>query len=302
VLLAALGVTILASIGRPIRYALGIGALLAMAVLVGRPALYADRTFFGLNRVTVDDEGRHLLSHGTTIHGGQWTDESRADQALAYYHRTGPVGQVFEAVEANGGWQRAAVIGLGSGSMATYGDRGQRMTFYEIDPSVADIASNPELFTFLRDTGAEVEIVVGDGRLTLADAPDGAYDIIFMDAFSSDSPPVHLLTREAMRLYVDKLAPAGLLVFNVSNRYLDLASVVQRQARDAGLTGLVQFDRRLDEAPPGDKEPSQFVVLSRDAARLGSVAANGRWQPIGWPDGRVWTDDYSDVISALRAW
>ena len=279
VLAGALALTVLASIRRPIRYALGIGALLALAVLVGRPALYADRTFFGLNRVEVDDEGRHQLAHGTTIHGEQWTDTELADQPLAYYHRTGPVGQVFEAVEADGGWEHAAVIGLGSGSLAAYGGAGQRMTFYEIDSAVADIASNPDLFSFLSDSTAAIDVVLGDGRLTIADAPDGAFDIIFMDAFSSDSPPVHLLTREALRLYLDKLAPDGLVVFNVSNRYLDLATVVERQAADAGLAGLAQLDVNLDEAPPGDKEPSHFVVLARDQARLEPIAANGRWRP-----------------------
>ena len=297
----ALALTIVLTIRRPIRYALAIGALLAMAVLVGKPALYTDRTFFGLNRVT-DEDGRHELAHGTTIHGGQWTDPSRSGVPLAYYHPTGPVGQVFTAIEAGRGWSNAAVIGLGAGSMAAYGGPGQRMTFYEIDPAVATIASDPDLFTFLEDSGADVAIVLGDGRLTIADAPDGGYDLIFMDAFSSDSPPVHLLTREAMRLYLEKLAPEGLIVFNVSNRYLDLATVVARQAVDAGLVGLVQFDRDLDDAPKGDKEPSQFVVLARDEAALEPVAENGRWEPIGDPPGRVWTDDYSDVMSALRAW
>jgi hypothetical protein len=176
------------------------------------------------------------------------------------------------------------------------------MTFYEIDPAVATIASDPDLFTFLRDSRAEVDIVVGDGRLTIADAPDGAYDLIFMDAFSSDSPPVHLLTREAIGLYLEKLAPDGLLVFNVSNRYLDLATVVARQGLDAGLVGLVQFDRDLDAAPKGDKEPSEFVVLARSDAALAAVAENGRWRPIDRPGGRVWTDDYSDVLGALRPW
>jgi hypothetical protein len=297
----ALALTVVLTIRRPIRYALAIGALLTMAVLVGKPALYTDRTFFGLNRV-LDEDGRHELTHGTTIHGGQWTDSSRSRVPLAYYHPTGPVGQVFAAIDADRGWTDAAVIGLGAGSMAAYGGTGQRMTFYEIDPAVADIASDPRLFTFVADSEADLDIVVGDGRLTIADAPDGAYDLIFMDAFSSDSPPVHLLTREAMRLYLDKLAPDGLIVFNVSNRYLDLATVVARQGVDAGMSGLVQFDRRLDEAPEGDKQPSEFVVLARDDSALEAVAANERWEPLGAHPGRVWTDDYSDVMGALRLW
>ena len=166
--------------------------------------------------------------------------------------------------------------------------------------TVVRISRDEGYFTFVSNCAPDARIVLGDARLTLEDAPDGRYDVIVVDAFSSDAIPVHLLTREAMRLYLEKLAPDGLIVFNVSNRYLDLATVVARQGTDAGLVGLVQFDRELDVAPSGDKEPSEFVVLARHEAALAPIAANGRWRPIDQPAGRVWTDDYSDVIGALR--
>jgi spermidine synthase len=222
------------------------------------------------------------------------------DEPLTYYHRTGPVGQLFSALRPARRIEEWAVVGLGSGSMAAYGERGEALTFYEIDPAVVAIAENPRYFTYLSRSASQVQVVLGDGRLTLRDTPPGRYDLLFLDAFSSDAPPAHLMTREAIQLYLSRVRPDGMLVFNVSNRYLDLASALAATARSLGLAGLIQEDDDVDVERPGDKESSKFVVLAASAETLAPLAANRRWQPIDGHDGPVWSDDFSDILSLVR--
>ncbi len=291
---------------RPVRFALGIGAVLVAAHAYrgeeGR-LLYAERSFFGINRVTLDDSGRYFyLMHGTTLHGMQSREPARRREPLAYFYPTGPLGQVFAAYRAVAPRHSVAVVGLGAGSIACHADPGQRWVFYEIDPAVERIARDARYFSFLRECVPGVPVILGDARLRLAAAPRAAYDLLILDAYSSDAPPLHLITREAVRLYLDRLAPGGLLVFNISNRHMDFEPVLGRLAADAGLTALVQDDAAVDDAEYArGKRPSQWVVMARQPADLAPLARDVRWQaPRVPPATALWTDDFAALVRTFR--
>jgi spermidine synthase len=218
---------------------------------------------------------------------------------LTYYHRTGPIGQVFEAFGARPARPDVAIVGLGAGSLACYAEPDQGWTFYEIDPAVVRIARDPRYFTYLKDSRARSQdVVVGDARLRLRDAPDGGYGLIVLDAFSSDAIPMHLLTREALRLYRAKLADGGLIAFHISNRYLDLAPVMGALARDAGLIERIRRDGEVStlQAKLG-KFPSDWVVMAAREEDLGPLRGDPRWETaMVRPDEEVWTDDFSNII------
>ena len=282
---------------RPLRFALGVGALLLIATLP--PAsIHSERTFFGVLRVEEKDE-RHVLVSGTTVHGAQYLAPGRRREPASYYVREGPLGQLFGALDGNA--KRVAVIGLGAGGASVYGRAGDRWTFYEIDEAVARIASNPQYFTFLRDSRADIRVVLGDGRLKLAEAPDGSYDLFVLDAFSSDSVPMHLLTREAIELYLRKLSPDGLMAFHISNRYLDLRPVVSGNARSLGLPGLSQSYAVTPAAAKDGAASSIWVLVARDQAALGKLVHDPRWKRIDTRPGQpVWTDEFSNILSVIR--
>ncbi|HEY7523487.1 MAG TPA: fused MFS/spermidine synthase [Candidatus Limnocylindrales bacterium] len=287
---------------RPVRYALGVAAVLAVVLLTGDRALFADRTFFGVNRVIEDDAGRHVYLSGRTVHGVQRVGPGGGRLPMSYYHPSGPAGQVFSTIKTRpGGIADVAVIGLGAGGLAAYADEGQRYVFYEIDPAVIAIARDERLFTFLGEAPADVSVVEGDGRLRIAEAAPASYDVIVLDAFSSDAIPAHLVTREALGVYLDKLRPDGILLFNVSNSYLDVRAVVAGALVDHGLAGYSRTDSDLSAAPPGDKETSEWVVAARDSGSLDAFASDPRWQAIENVDRRVlWTDDFSDILGVIR--
>ena len=267
--------------------------------------LHVERDFFGVIRITYDPvQNVHRLFHGSTLHGEQSLDESLRNEPSSYYTRPGPVGQFFDAVEPrwNRTGARVAVVGLGAGTLASYARPGERWTFYEIDPAIERIARDPRYFRYLQDCRAEaLDIIVGDARQRLQAAPDHAYQLIVIDAFSSDTVPVHLLSREAIRLYRAKLAPNGLLVLNLSNRYLDLDPVLGRQAADAGLVCRVCYDLKgTEEEIRAGKRASLWAVIAASERDLLSLAANPRWQPARLRlHARVWTDDYSDLARYL---
>jgi SAM-dependent methyltransferase len=274
--------------------------MLAIATLVGSQAIHTERTFFGIHRVMADAQGRNLLANGTTIHGAQYTDEARRRQPLAYYHPDAPLGQLLTTLERTGAPTDWAVIGLGTGALAAYGTPGQRITFYEIDPVVERLARDPAYFTYLADSEADVEVVIADGRLGLAGVPPASYDLLIVDAFSSDAPPAHLMTREAMAVYLSRLRPGGILAFHVSNRHLDLEAAVAGTARSLGLAGLVQLDVDTTSAPVGDKAESDVVLLATDDTALAALAGDARWLPLASRTGPVWSDDFSDILSIVR--
>jgi hypothetical protein len=257
----------------------------------------------GLQRLVV--ARFHVLYHGSTVHGRQAQAPELRSKPTSYYHRTGPLGRLFAEVGERAGMDAVAVVGLGAGSIAAYGRPDQSLTFYEIDPEVVRTARDPSLFTFLRDTPSHVRIVLGDGRLQLARAPRGGYGLLVLDAFSSDAVPVHLLTREAVAVYLGTLRPEGILALHLSNRHLDLVPVADALAADAGLTGVVMRD------PVGDarerlegKEPSTWVLLARERATLGRLPSLPFTRPLPsspTPSRRyLWTDSFSNLISVFH--
>lgn len=191
------------------------------------------------------------------------------------------------------------MIGLGAGAIACYAQPGQTWTYYEIDPVVAQVARDPSLFTFLRDCTPRAGIVLGDGRLTIARAPDHSYDLIVLDAFGSDSVPVHLITREAIQLYLAKLRPGGVLLFNISNKYVDLASVLAGEAASLSLAGYQRTDVDVTAAEAAEgKFPSAWLVMAPAVENLGDIPTRPGWRELhGDPQLPVWTDDFSDVLT-----
>jgi spermidine synthase len=194
-----------------------------------------------------------------------------------------------------------AVTGLGAGGLLAYAEAGQHWTMYEIDPVVERIAQNTNYFTYLSDCPAAVRIVMGDARLSLAGA-DEQYDVMILDAYNSDALPVHLITREALAVYLARLAPRGVLAFHISNRYLDLTSVVSRLAADAKLFCLVQDEQRLNIAWLGGyRHLSNWAVMTRQPEVLQGLERDSRWsRPSPRTDTRIWTDDYSSVFSVFK--
>lgn len=297
-------------VDRPLRFSLGLGALLFAgmwdASVFGTP-LFAERNFFGYVRVTEvrTAEGEfHRLMHGETIHGAQRldaTDKEGRRMPLTYFHPTGPIGQVFQAPVAGFGSPRSVgVVGLGVGSLAYYARPDESWTFYEINPAVIKLARSPRLFEFLEQCRAgELHIESGDARLRLQEAPQHGFDIIVLDAFNSDAIPAHLLTREALELYLEKLSLSGVLAMHISNRYLDLEPILARSAAsfDPPLAGASWRDEDLS-AP--EKQPSEWVVLARRESHLGPLIAKP-WRRLDrHSQAPLWTDEFTYVLSALR--
>ncbi|WP_406694934.1 fused MFS/spermidine synthase [Singulisphaera sp. Ch08] len=291
----------------PVRFGLTIGAVLlasgTTAGVNGR-VLHQERNFFGVLQVTEDLQSRsHRLFHGRTLHGQQSLDPARRREPLSYYHRSGPIGQVFDAFHArpSEAGRNVAVVGLGVGSLAAYAEPGECWTFYEIDPAVFRIASDPRKFTFLRDSRAgSLQVILGDARLKLREAPDQRYAVIVLDAFSADAIPMHLLTREALAIYRRKLAGQGILAFHISNRSIELESVLEALARDAGLVCRIRSDRNLtpEETVTGKQESIWAVMAARDSD-LDRVATDPKWAMPRPRDGSVWTDDFSSLAGHL---
>jgi spermidine synthase len=184
--------------------------------------------------------------------------------------------------------------------MACLSRPGDRWTFFEIDPAVVRLARDPDLFTYLRDCRGQFDVEVGDGRLSLARRGNGEFGLIALDAFSSDAIPVHLLTREALEIYVDKLRPHGVIAFHVSNQYLDLGPVLGGLASDAGLACFDQQDQVVTRETLG-KYRSRWITMARGSADLGRVSGDPRWKACpSDPGARTWTDDYANVTAALH--
>ena len=286
------------------RFGWAVAAMLMAGVLFSTTSgtvLYATRTFFGVYRVSEDPTHRyHGLAHGTTLHGMQALSPDRRGEALTYYHSTGPFGQAWRALPSASRGHQIAAVGLGVGTLATYATPDQEWTFFEIDPAIEQIARTTAWFTFLPSCGTRCTVVTGDARISLASMQAHAYDLIVLDAFSSDSIPLHLMTREAMDVYLSRLAPGGALLMHISNRHLTLAPVVGRLAADRGLAAV----RRLEIGPardwPEGKGGSEWIAMSRNAADLAPLIANDSWTPLAVsPSVPLWTDDFSNILSVL---
>ena len=287
---------------RPRRFGLGMAAALG-AALIGADAqqvVARQRSFFGVYTIKHDPAGYNVLIHGTTVHGAEQTDPQGWREPLTYYLRDGPLGQLF-AARAGDPPRTIGAIGLGVGTVACYRRPGQRWTFYEIDPLIERIARDPRFFHYLADCAPDAEVVLGDARRSLQQVPDGRYDLLILDAFSSDAIPVHLLTREAFALYLEKLAQGGVIALHISNRNLELGPIVADLVADAGVIAW----RQEHEPPHGElaryRSASSWIVMARRSADLGGLADDPRWSRlVARPDRRPWTDQFSNIVGALR--
>lgn len=307
-----LALTVL-SAGRPARLLVAATTGMLVAVAVSTPSHLVERTrsFFAVHSIfqTANGQGRYL-QHGNTLHGAERVADAAGaplterPEPASYFHFGGAYHQVIEQARTVQGGKlgKVAVVGLGMGSLACHAQPGETWDFFEIDPEVVRIARNPRLFRSFGECTPGARTIIGDGRLTLADEP-GGYDLIMLDAFSSSSPPVHLITKEAVAMYAAKLSPNGVLIFNISNRNMVLSHVVAASAREAGLN---TWHRRDDPATTGAfmatlKAPVEVAVVARRPADVGSIAGDSRWTKTRVPaDFRVWTDDFSNILDPLR--
>ena len=236
------------------------------------------------------------------MHGEQSRDPDDALDPWTYYSRSGPVGDVFDALERREAFRRhgrIGVVGLGTGSIAAYAKAGQSLTYFEIDAAVRGISQDPQYFTYLTNCKVTPQIRMGDARLTLAREPDQTFDVLLIDAFSSDAIPVHLLTREAVEMYFQKLAPGGLLAVHLSNRHLRLAPVVAGTAATLGVTARLRNDG--DDDRDIGKTSSEWAVMARTPQDLGQLGENTDWEPLEPESGvPLWTDDYSSIVRAMN--
>src|SRR5882757_634314 len=264
------------------------------------------RSFFGVVKITETTDGRfRILSHGTTLHGGQQIRDESGDpitgrpKPTMYYYDGSAMAQILDAARSHKKPIRYAVIGLGTGSLACRSEPGDTVHYYEIDPVMIRIAQDPENFNFLSECGP-VPITLGDARLTLAEAPDSSYDAIIVDAFSSDAIPIHLITREAMEIYRKKLSPTGIVAIHVSNRHLELASVVTGIASANGMVARLNEGADVVENDADYIFLGTIVVAARKDEDFGPIAQSQFWE-LQEPDPKqwVWTDDYSNIIGSL---
>ena len=274
--------------------ACGLLACLAAWPLLGEQWAWRDRTFFGSYRVEASVD-RHVLIHGTTIHGTQqWPGGSADLTPTTYYSTAGPLGDIM--ANASERPRSLAFIGLGVGTALSYLTPQDRADVIEIDQAIVDVAGDTRWFTYLDNVKNQVRVHVGDGRLVLQDRlPDARYDVLVADAFSSDAIPVHLLTREALALYLDRLDDGGVVAVHVTNRHLDLVPIVAALAEDAGVNAAF----RSDLSPAEPAFPSTWIALSPQGAPIDSLIAEG-WTSLQAHGDAVWTDDYSSIVSALR--
>lgn len=305
---------------RPVAFSLSVGGVLLVATFWKGPAevIHIERTFFGVHTVeevsTLRRDGGittfHQLRHGSTAHGIQRLGSGYEQEPLAYYHRQSPIAAIFALIDGQAAPEphhpldRVALVGLGTGALASYGRPGMTIHAYEIDPAVVRIARNPLYFTFLSQSRAsQIEYFVGDGRLLLEAHAGEPYDLIVLDAFSSDAIPVHLLTLEAFGVYLDKLAGGGVLAVHISNVYLNLEPVVARAAEHHGLHATMLVDQRSPEdSTETGRYASTWVMLSRSPDDLAPLRQRPLWRPPVAREGfRAWTDDRSNILSVLGA-
>jgi len=259
------------------------------------------RSYFGVYTLT---ELRHLglrqLTHGTTLHGRQALDPALRREPTTYYGRSAGVGLVLaNAAHLFGPGADVGIVGLGAGTLACYRQNDQTYRFYEIDPAVLAF-SRAGRFSYLADCAPESETVIGDARIKLEEEPAGQYDVLVVDAFSSDAIPLHLLTREALAAYRRAIRPQGLVVVHISNRFIELEPVLAALARDAGMAAAVRFDRPEANSP---LTPSKWVVLSpspQTLAALTQASGAARWQPLAPPSDTVWSDQYASTLAHFR--
>ncbi len=273
---------------------------LGLVLLTGQSdARLKDRSFFGTHTV-LDREGIRYYANGSTLHGSQRVDDVGATrpEPLTYYHTLAPMGQIMTSARGRNA-EQIGIVGLGVGALACHAQPGQAWQFYEIDPLVDEIARDSTHFTYLSQCTPDAPTHLGDARVVLA-GQSVTYDVLVIDAYSSDAVPMHLTTLEAMQLYMDRLAEDGLLVMHISNRYFSLEAPLARLAAELGLEMRIQRYGGSGDSAVGDRA-SVVAVLAQDVGGLGEIASDERWTTPDAGEFPLWTDDYANPLSALVA-
>jgi hypothetical protein len=287
-----------------------VGGLALFSLLGGAPSgdVFQERNFYGVTRVREINPGDpewhgFNLVHGVTIHGVQYTAADKRDLPTGYYADQSGVGLAIKNHPKFGKGMKVGIIGLGMGGLSAYGQVGDSYRYYEINPIMKDLALGlGNYFSYIGDSPAKTDIVMGDARISmereLAEGTANVYDVLVMDAFSGDSIPVHLLTKEAFEVYLNQLDPEGILVANISNRHLNMIPVFWKQAQDFGLHMVVipaEGDGKLARS-------SLFVLLARDPALLKNPAIAVRAETMDGFTTTIpqWTDDFSNLFQILR--
>ncbi len=292
------GAALLWFAARRIRLTLGLAACLALPILEAANTQVTVRDFFGVLRIVqIPADEVVILQHGTTVHGVQGKRIGEDMTPLGYYDRAGAFGRVFAALAKRPTpISSVGVVGLGTGALGCYARPGEDWTFYEIDPMVERLARDKRWFNFMADCGNHPSVVLGDARINLAANPVAQYDLLVLDAFSSDSIPMHLITREALALYFTHLKPGGMLLLHVSNRYLNLVPVIARLAADAGAPVLhLKVSAGSDTLRHSGVEA---LALAAPGGGLDALTIDG-WDKVQ-PGPVLWTDDRSDVLGVIR--
>ena len=259
------------------------------------------RSYFGVYTIREYPSRQiRMLVHGTTLHGQQSTDPERLREPSTYYGPgSGVAISLNNAPRLYGDDARVGVVGLGTGTLACLRQPGQSWTFFEIDPAVLKFSHNGT-FTYLDTCAPKARVVLGDARLELGKINPGSFDVLVIDAFSSDAIPLHLLTREAMRVYLDALSPRGLVVLHISNRYIDLEPVVAAISSELGLAAAIRDDNPADHTV---LTSSSWVALSRDPGQLKALAQaqpDAPWRGLKSPAPHGWTDDHASILPFIR--
>jgi uncharacterized membrane protein len=310
VVAAVLAVVLLAEFRRPTRQL--VAAMLMFCTVVWLPSSVkrgeAHRSYFGVYRVQTSADGDyHTLVHGTTLHGAQRIRDDEGKRVedpspATYYYEGSPIAQTIAKVRERLGDTKGTygVTGLGAGSLACHSKPGETWRFFEIDPVVVGIASNPRYFTFLSQCQPKPDIVLGDARLTMAKQANDTFDLIIVDAFSSDAVPVHLMTAEAIRLYLDKAKPDGIVLLHISNRYLDLDSVLGATIKVLpGVHGFIISDDEADGSY--GQSTSTVAVFAKSEEALNPLRELKGVSDFEESTLRPWTDDYSDILGPFLA-
>jgi SAM-dependent methyltransferase len=297
---AILGAILLAFTSRPVVGATAVIAMLGVWLFGGTAKIdLLDRSFFGVHVVNVRN-GIREYSNGNTVHGAQLVSETTGKPTpLTYYHPRGLMAQLVTEARKTPA-QTIGIIGLGTGALACYAKAGQDWHFYEIDPMVVEIAQNTQYFSFLSNCAPDAKIHVGDARIVLQQQAELKYDILVIDAYSSDAIPMHLATAEAIQLYLDRLNPGGVLVFHVTNRFYDVAQALSVAAAELGLEG--RYRSQPAEELEGAKGAyiSSVVTLARTREDLGASATDPAWEPLPEAQIKLWTDDYANLLAVLK--